>query len=396
MKVLYVIDGLGTGGAERSLAELQPGLQRAGIRSVIVCLRDRAEGVQGQVLADGADVRILDGTTFSQLRQLRRLFRAESPDLIHTTIFAANVIGRLASIGSPAVVLSSLVNTPYAAVRLEDPDVRRVSLAAVRAVDVFTARRLTDHFHAISHAVGDWAVQEMRVDPSRITVIERGRDPERLGDPSPERRAMVRRQLGLADDDDVVLAIGRQEFQKGHRYLLEAAAALRSRNPRLVVLIAGRKGSSSPDLERLSVRLDLDSTVRFLGHREDVPDLLAASDVFAFPSLYEGLGCAVIEAMALGLPIVASDIPAIREVVEDGRSAMLVAPGSADTIASALDGLLGDRSRRRAYGARGRTIFTDRFTLDRSTSRMVALYERLIGHDSRQRSIGSPSGVTGP
>jgi glycosyltransferase involved in cell wall biosynthesis len=75
---------------------------------------------------------------------------------------------------------------------------------------------------------------------------------------------------------------------------------------------------------------------------------------------------------------------------------VLVAPGSADTIASALDALLGDESRRRAYGARGRTIFADRFTLDRSTSRMIALYERLLGQDSRQPSIGSPSGVTGP
>ena len=395
MKVLFVIDGLGTGGAERSLAELQPGLERAGFRSIIVCLRDRIEGVQSQVLADGADVRILGGSTISQLRQLRRILRIEKPDLIHTTIFAANVIGRLASIGSPTVVLSSLVNTPYAAVRLEDPDVRRVSLAAVRAVDVFTARRLTDHFHAISHAVGDWAVREMRLDPSRITVIERGRDPERLGDPGSDRRAMVRRSLGLMDDDDVVLAIGRQEFQKGHRYLLEAAAALRSRYPRLVVLIAGRKGASSPELEDLSERSGLGDVVRFLGHREDVPDLLAASDVFAFPSLYEGLGCAVIEAMALGLPIVASDIPAIREVVEDGRNAVLVSPGSSATIASALDGLLSDRSRRRAYGARGRTIFAERFTLQRSTSRMIALYERLLGDGSPQPSIGSPSGVMG-
>jgi glycosyltransferase involved in cell wall biosynthesis len=390
-RVLYLIDGLGTGGAERSLAELQPGLAAAGIDVTIVCLNARAEGVQRQVLADGSDVRILGGGTVGQIRRLRHIVRTERPDLIHTSIFAASVVGRIASIGSPAIVLTSLVNTPYAAARLEDPGVRRLPLAAVRAVDIVTARTLTDHFHAITHAVADWAVLDMKLDPSRITVIERGRDPERLGTADPARRATVRRRLTLAEDAEVVIAVGRQEFQKGQRHLLEAVERILPAHPRLVVMLAGRKGATTSELERIAARPGLRDAVRFLGHRDDVPDLLAASDVFAFPSRYEGLGGSVIEAMALGLPIVASDIPAVREIVEEGRNAVLVPPGDSASLASALDGILRDPSRRRAFGARGRTIFEERFTLERSTARMIALYERLIGDGSARLRTGSPS-----
>lgn len=117
--------------------------------------------------------------------------------------------------------------------------------------------------------------------------------------------------------------------------------------------------------------------VWFLGHREDVPDLLAAADLFVFLSLWEGLGGAVIEAMALGLPVVASDIPALREVLEVDRNATLVPPGSPRDLAGAITPLLDDQGRAKAFGARSRQIFEARFTLDRCTERMAALYERV-------------------
>jgi glycosyltransferase involved in cell wall biosynthesis len=118
--------------------------------------------------------------------------------------------------------------------------------------------------------------------------------------------------------------------------------------------------------------------VRFLGHRKDVPEVLAAGDVFVFPSLYEGFGGALLEAMALGLPIVASDIPAVREVVDDGANAILVPPGDAPALASAIDGLLDDTGRRQAFGARGRTMFCERFVLDRVAEQMLAFYAATV------------------
>ena len=125
--------------------------------------------------------------------------------------------------------------------------------------------------------------------------------------------------------------------------------------------------------------------MRFLGHRDDAPEVLAAADVFVFPSLYEGLGGALIEAMALGLPIVASDLPAIREVVEPGSNALLVEPGSPADLADAIVALADDPERRRRMGARSRAIFEDRFTLERSARRMLDLFER-VATDGRDRS----------
>ena len=133
------------------------------------------------MLASGADVRFLPRRPVGRLRELRRIVAEESPDLIHTTILASNLAGRLASIGSPATVLTSLVNTPYAPIRKHDLRVRPLALSAIRLVDIATARRLTDHFHAITEAVKGWAVADMGLDPGRITVVHRGRNPDRLG-----------------------------------------------------------------------------------------------------------------------------------------------------------------------------------------------------------------------
>jgi len=382
LKVLFVIDGLGTGGAERSLAELLPGLAEADITAIIACLHRRSEGIESSVLARGADVRFLPRGPAS-IFGLRRIIAQERPDLIHTTILAASVVGRLASIGSPATVLTSLVNTPYAPVRRQDPRVRPLALSAVRLLDTLTARTLCDHFHAITGAVKLSAVESMGLDPARITVVHRGRDPDRLGEPSHGRRLAARHALGLQADDEVVVNVGRQEFQKGQRYLIQAVASMLDRRPSLKVLLAGRTGASSPELDRLLDRPMLRERVRLLGHRDDVPDVLAAADVFAFPSLYEGLGGALIEAMALGLPIVAYDVPAVREVVDAGENAILVAPGSTEELARALDRVLDDAATSVAFGRRSRQIFLERFTLSRSTKSMIELYGRLAEAPAR-------------
>jgi glycosyltransferase involved in cell wall biosynthesis len=382
VKVLLLINGLGTGGAERSLAEMLPGLVDAGIRPVVACLYRRAEGVEAEVVAAGFDVRFVEGRRLlSRIGPLRRLIREEHPALVHSTIFDANLIGRLGAAGSRVPVLSSLVNVTYGPERLGDPNIRASRLAAVRLIDGWTARHLTAHFHAITEAVKRAAVAALRLDPDRISVIERGRDPARLGRPGPTRRREARRSLGLQDDHEVVLSVGRQEYQKGQRYLLEAVERLAPQRPRLVALVAGRGGQASPDLDRLRDGPGLRERVRFLGHRRDVPDILAAADVFAFPSLFEGLGGVLIEAMALEVPIVASDLPPVREVVE-GRAALMVPPAAPRHLASAMARLLDDRETAREMGRAGRQIFERRFTLERSTGRMVELYRRLAASRS--------------
>ncbi len=250
----------------------------------------------------------------------------------------------------------------------------RVAVGVVRTLDRSSARHLTTHFHAITHAVKRWAVASLHVPAERITVVERGRDPRRLGEPSQARRAAARERLEVPDDADVLLAVGRQEFQKGHRYLLEAMVRVLRVRPTAILLLAGRPGAETAHLRAMAEQPALRSSVRFLGHRDDLPEVLAACDLFVFPSLWEGLGGAVIEAMALGVPIVTSDLEPVREVVEGGRCAVLTPTRSATALASAIGSLLDDPVRARNLGERGREIFLDRFTLQRSTERMVELF----------------------
>ena len=162
----------------------------------------------------------------------------------------------------------------------------------------------------------DWIAHFGRRTPDKIAVILPGRDADRLGQTTPERRKRARARLGLRDDQYVLVNIGRQDYQKAQRYLLEALASVVRDHRNIVLLVAGRAGDASADLRDLIHDRKLERHVRLLGHRDDVPDVLAASDLFVFPSLYEGLPGAVIEAMALGLPIVASDIEPVRELVD--------------------------------------------------------------------------------
>jgi glycosyltransferase involved in cell wall biosynthesis len=378
LRVLAVIDGLGTGGAERSLAEMLPGLAEAGIDPVVACFYDR-RGVGDGLAAAGVDIRRgPQRGTLRRARWLRRVVRDERPDLVHATLLQSNLAARLAAARTGVPVLSSLVNTPYEPVRRRDPNLRPGVLPVIRAVDGWTARHLTAHFHAITGAVRDAAVRDLGVPAERITVIERGRDAERLGRWSPERRRQARALLGLTEHQPVVVAVGRQEYQKGHDVLLAALPPLLAAHPDLVVMIGGRAGHATGDLIRQQEALGLGDHIRFLGFRDDLPEVLAAADVFAFPSRFEGLGGSVIEAMALGLPVVASDLPALREVVEVGANALLSPVDDAEALARAIGDLLADADRRHALGRRSRQRFEERFTLDRSTAKMADLYRHIV------------------
>lgn len=376
IEVLHLIDGLGTGGSERSLAEMLPLLRRRGVGSTVACLHGRSEGVEQSVRAAGFPVCVLPAGHPARVAALRRRLGTGSFDVLHTVHFASDVLGRTAALGTTVPVLSSLVNERYGPHRLADPRVRPWKLAAARQLDAWTARHWTDHLHAVSETVARSAVRWLGVGRERITVVPRGRDPRRL-DADPDTGARTRRQLGLSPDAAVLLNVGRREFQKGQAHLLDAVARLLPEHPDVVLLVAGRHGHAAASLERRRALLGLGDRVRFLGHRDDVPALLAAADIFVFPSLYEGMPGAVLEAMACGLPVIATDIPPLAEIVEAGRSALLVPPGDPDALAHAVSELLDAPQRAATLGTRGRSLFEARFTLQRSVAGMADLYRRL-------------------
>jgi glycosyltransferase involved in cell wall biosynthesis len=377
-KYLFVINSFLAGGAERSLLDLLPELARRGVKPIVATLRVSEIGFEQELAVAGYQSHTLRAKgRLGQVRALRKLIRSLRPDLVYTSLFEADLVGRLACIGLGVPVMSNLANTAYDPARLADPNVDARRLKIVQVVDGITARHLTDHFHAVSQAVKDSAVATLGLAPDRITVVKRGRDAGLLGSAGPGRRAEVRAALGVAHEAEVVVSVGRQEFQKGHAHLIEAFAGVAAGRPSARLLIAGREGHSTQDLRRRIQDLGLGDVVTLLGHRGDVPDVLAAADLFVFPSLYEGLGGALIEAMALELPVVASDLPALREVVREGENAVLVPAGDAAALEHAIVDLLADPQRRRRFGLRSRQLFEEEFRLDGATRDLLDLLEQI-------------------
>jgi glycosyltransferase involved in cell wall biosynthesis len=211
---------------------------------------------------------------------------------------------------------------------------------------------------------------------SRVEVVPRGRDPQRLGTRTAERRARARTALGIGPDEAVILATGRQEPQKGFDTLVEAVPGVLDAFPTARFFVAGREGNHTRRLRELVGRLGVQDVVRFLGVRSDIYELLCAADVFAFPSRWEGMPGVILEAMALQAPIVASDLPPVREAVRDGASARLVPPNQPAAFARAVVETLRDPAGAAGRAVRARADFLYRFTIGRSADGMLAFYDR--------------------
>lgn len=381
IRVLHVINRLLMSGAETSLREILLTTQRQGLDHAIVVLApDRNE--LDDVRAAGIPVHVPPRPLHSWLARVRHVMQAidaEAPDLVHTTLFDADVAGRVAARLTRTPALSSLVNTPYDPLATPQGNVAKTKLWGVRQVDRFLSRHATTAFHAISQAAADAAVRDLGVELSRIFVVPRSRDLERLGAPSEERREDVRRRLGIDAVRPVVLNVARHERQKGLEYLVRGVAEVRNVVPSLLLLQAGREGNATSALSELVDQVGVSDQIRFLGFRDDVGDLLAAADVFVFPSLYEGLGGAVLEAMAMRVPIVASDIPALREVLDDGRSGVLVPPGDPAALADGIVRCLSDTEKNRSMvevaAERFRTTYGQRACMEG----MTRLYQQIAG-----------------
>ena len=377
MKVLAVLNSLAPGGTEQSTVVLAHGLQALGIETTIVTMKRADHELDGIAEAGGTRVvRLRSGSAVAQLRELRHLIRSERPDVVHTALFEADQLGRLAAIGTRTPVISSMVNTPYDAARLLDPNVRRWKLRAVQVVDAITGRFFVSRFHAVSEGVKRANARALHLDPQRVTVAERGRDTTALGTRSEERTSAVRASLGVDVGAPVVLSLGRQEHQKAHVDLLAAAVLLRTRVPNLVVLIAGKDGSATREInERLADDAELASVVRILGHRTDVGDLLSAADALAISSHFEGTAGVALEAMAVGTPIVSTDLSGLVGVLEADRNAVLVAAANPEALATGLERVLTDDGLAARIAARAQADFHARFTLSAATDRMRDLYE---------------------
>ena len=291
---------------------------------------------------------------------LARTLRAERPAIFHAHLswplaakwaLAASVLARL-----PTVATIQLIPE----FRLE-----RSSRLQLRALATGV-----DRYIAVSRDVADELVGRFGWPAAKVQVGYNAVEIDRFGAPAPPG---LREQIGGDVARPLVLTPARLDEQKGHPVLLHAAAELLG-----VDFVLAGEGPERASLEALAAELGIAERVHFLGYRDDIPQLLAACDIFALPSLYEGSSLAVLEAMAARRPVVSSAIGGTDELIDDGVDGLLVAPGDAAGLASALRRLINDAELLQAFAQRARERVERDFTPTAMTQRVEAIYEELL------------------
>jgi glycosyltransferase involved in cell wall biosynthesis len=366
--VFFYTDSRVLGGAENAMFMLLESLDRDQWRPMLLLedapgtepLAERAAALDVPLLRVAPMPLGLEGAR--RVPSLVRLLRRERPDLFHAHMsspvackwgLAAAVVARV-----PAVLGTVQVGG------YEPPD--RSAYWQLRAL-----ARGVDRYLAVSRDIARELVERLGWPEEKVEVSYNAVDLRRVEVEAPPR---LREQLGAGETRLLVLTPARLDAQKGHRTLFEAIAQV----PDAVFVLAG-EGPERQPLEALAAQLGIDERVRFLGRREDVPQLLAACDVFALPSLYEGSSLAVLESMAAGAPVVSSAIGGTDELIEDGSSGLLVPPGDAEALAAALRRLLADPELRTGLATRARERVERDLTRERMAARVTGVYRELLG-----------------
>lgn len=189
-------------------------------------------------------------------------------------------------------------------------------------------------------------------------------------------RGLMRRQLGLNEEDTLIGAVGRLSVVKGHESLIRAAAVLISSNCRIKVVLVG-EGPLLSTLEDLADNLGIRQHVFFVGHQDNVQDFLGAMDIFVLPSLHEGIPMALLEAMAMELPVVATRVGGIPEVIDHGVSGLLVTPGDIQLLVESIQELIDDQFRSQSLGRAGRARMEREFTAEHMAEKTAKIYTTL-------------------
>lgn len=377
LNVLTIIDHLALGGAEMMLGRFAAAAPDADIRLSVTCLAERAGNPAAEQLrAVGIEpvVLSLHRLRLRELRELNQHIADVGPDLVHTHLGSSDCLGALAarSLGIPAI------STIHA--------MAWNGTMRSRAKDELTAyarRRGAARIIAVSDSAREAYLSRGWVSPRRIVTIRNGVDLVRL----PGAGSAVRRDLGIGPDDLVVGMISALRPEKAHDVAIAAVARLRQDFPRLRLLIAGQ-GPSCDEIARLAAPHG--EAVVMAGMRSDVMAVFDAIDVCLHPSRADALPTTLIEAMAASVPVVASDVGGIPEIVERSTGVLVDAPPTVDAVARVLRRVLGDAALRRELGAAGRRRYEDAFRAGPWVQRTRSLYDEVLAETSATITMRRP------
>jgi glycosyltransferase involved in cell wall biosynthesis len=373
----------GFAGGESQVLGLTLALIRAGHRADLIC--DPAGALWPRARAAGVEcypLRIRNSVDATAGLKLRRLLAQSNYDLVHFHTARAHALAPFARGGARALVVT-----------------RRMDYAPNRLFAPWLYNSAVDGVAAISPAVAD-ALVRSGVARDRIAIIPSGVDCERFRPPSESEREAARVRLGLTSDAIAVGTVGMLEPRKGQRYLIDAMARLTGDGAvpgraiaavgaaaptgELRCLIAGSGRLADEIAAEIRQRRLADST-RMMGLIDDPRELLWALDVFALPSLQEGLGVAALEAMACGLPVIASSVGGLVQAVADGVTGIHVSAGDAGALADAITRLAADRELRVAMGAAGRMRASANYGMEAMARGTLELYRACLHNRASSR-----------
>jgi len=383
LRITHVIHSLGPGGAESVLVELAGVAAGASLELQVIALSAVPKPVHADALRGlGIPVVQLDLPRWDPRAVPRTVsaMRSFRPQLVHTHLKHADLVGAMAGAALRLPVVSTLhvvENAPASAV---DRYKRNAGLAV--------RRRAAARTIALSTRQREW-YEQLSGTAGGLVVLPNGvADP---GSPDAGARKRLRSELGADDGRPLIASASLMRPEKGHRLLLDAVALLPARL-RPVVALAG-DGNLRGDLEaRVAADPVLRDRIRFLGYRDDVPALLAAADLVMHTSLADALPTTVMQALAVGVPVVATDVGGIPDIV--GDAAGLLVPTEPGSVAAAVTRLLEDDELRARMGAVGRARFLDSFEATGWAGRLRALYDTVLDEREPRRSVGQPGART--
>ena len=346
------------GGAETYAYNLARGLRNRGHRP-IMCALDPGGALEDEIKQANIPCVVMgrkQGIDLKLFWRLWRLFRAIRPDVVHThhfnQLFYGGIGARLAG--------ARVIHTEHSVELYR----RRRFRFALRILSL-----LCDSITVVGNEGARVIADIVDTAPSRVKIVPGGIDCSQFH----HSRSDARARLGIGSDEKVAVIVARLYPEKNHRVLLEAFSIVARKNDRARLLVVG-DGIERHNIDLWVAELGLQSRVRVLGVRRDIPQLLAASDVFVLSSDREGLPIAVLEAMAAGLPVVATAVGDLPDLITDGATGRLVMPRDVSALAAALQDVLTNDVAARVIGDSGRKRVTETYALSSLISRYEALY----------------------
>lgn len=374
MRIAHCIHGLGLGGAQKVLETLVTSLKVEDYQHFVYCSLDGP--VRTGVEKAGATVRLIPRLLpkidpFWAYR-LATTMRSDGVDLVHTHLFGDSLHGFLAGLFSGLPVVMTLHNNQARFNFLQQFGYRWMlpRCAAVVACAPSVMRSFVEDQPSLA--------QKIEVIPNGIEFEEQGRL-------SPEEESELRTELGIEPQTLIFIAMGRFVKQKGYKYLIQAFSQLPEPLKNRSQLLLLGQGPLESELKSLTSSLRVSRTVLFPGYRQDVRRILGISDAVVFSSLWEGLPIALLEAMAAGRSIVATDIEAFVDALEPGVEALLVPPADSPAMAAALETLIEDELMKDELGRRARVRFAAEFTAPRMVDAYEQLYRKVLSRTLRSK-----------